>query len=285
MARWLCTKCRKTFCDLCVTARPADGIEHKFCRSCGGVCTEMQVRVEIPEERSFFKELPRSFVYPFRGTGIMILIVATILFGALDFLSRGLFALLMKGVALGYFFSYVQAIIHSTACDDERMPELPGMDDVLGGCLRLLGTVLISFGPAMVVAYFAIAQEQPAAGIALIPTIVFGCLYFPMAFLAVAMKDTVAAANPLIVVPSILRVPLEYIITAILAVGLFAFRWAGDTVSSTLAPRALFASSMGEMFLMFGLRAFWAFVSVYLLTVTTRILGVLYATKRDRLGW
>ena len=71
-ARWLCTKCHKSFCDLCVTNRPAGGVEQKFCRSCGGVCTAMQVRVEVPEERSFFKELPRSFAYPFRGTGIMI---------------------------------------------------------------------------------------------------------------------------------------------------------------------------------------------------------------------
>jgi hypothetical protein len=39
------------------------------------------------------------------------------------------------------------------------------------------------------------------------------------------------------------------------------------------------------MLLLFGLRLLWAFLSVYLLTVTTRILGLLYLTKRDRLGW
>ncbi len=285
LARWLCTKCHKPFCDLCVTTHPAGGAEQKFCRSCGGACTGLQVRLELPEEKSFFRELPRSVSYPFRGTGIMILIVATLLFAALDFMSKGIIGLLMKAVALGYLFCYVQNIIHSTASEDEQMPDLPGMDDVLGGFLQLLGTVLISFGPALVAAYFAIAQEQPAAGIALIPAIIFGCLYFPMAFLAVAIKDTAMAANPLVVVPSILRVPLEYLVTAILAVGLFASRWVGDAIAGVMGERSLRTTSMSEMFLMFGLRVVWAFVSVYLLTVTTRILGLLYLTKRDKLGW
>ena len=42
---------------------------------------------------------------------------------------------------------------------------------------------------------------------------------------------------------------------------------------------------MSKMFLLFGLRAIWAFISVYLLTVTMRILGVLYVTKKHKLGW
>jgi hypothetical protein len=29
----------------------------------------------------------------------------------------------------------------------------------------------------------------------------------------------------------------------------------------------------------------WSLVSVYLLTVTTRILGLLYRTQKDKLGW
>jgi hypothetical protein len=245
----------------------------------------LQVRIELPPEKSFFRELPRSLSYPFRGTGIMILIVATLVFAALDFMSAGIMGLLVKAIALGYLFSYVQNIIHSTASEDQQMPDLPGMDDVLGGFLRLLGTVLISFGPAMIVAYLAISQEQPTVGIALIPAIIFGCLYFPMAFLAVAIKDSVMAANPLVVVPSMLRVPVEYLVTALLAVGVFAFRWVGDAVAGVMGARGFLTTSMSEMFLMFGLRALWAFMSIYLLTVTTRILGLLFLTKRDKLGW
>jgi hypothetical protein len=145
--------------------------------------------------------------------------------------------------------------------------------------------VLISFGPAMVLAYLAIAQEQPMAGIALIPAVIFGALYLPMAFLAVAMKDNVMAANPLIVIPSIVRVPLEYLVTAIVVAGIFGARWVGDALTGDMAGESMMGSSVTKMLLLFGLRAVWAFFSVYLLTVTMRILGLLYLTKRERLGW
>ena len=284
-ARWLCAGCHKTFCDLCVASRPGTGGAQKFCRGCGATCNELQLSFEAPKEKTFFSELPRAVIYPFRGTGVLVLIVTTIVFAALEFLSAGWAGILIKMAALGYVFSYVQNIIHSTASGDDKLPELPAMEGLFGSFFRLAGTLLVSFGPALVAAYLAIAQEMPAAGIALIPTIVFGCLYFPMAFLAVAIKDNVFASNPLVVVPSILRVPLEYIVAAILLSGMFGVRWLGDAISGEMGHRALRTESISEMLLLFGLRMLWAFLSVYLLTVTMRILGLLYLTKRDRLGW
>ena len=85
--------------------------------------------------------------------------------------------------------------------------------------------------------------------------------------------------------PSILKVPIEYIITVILVAGVFGIRWLGSAVSSGLVGPSLFTTSMSTMFLLFGLRAVWALISVYLLTVTMRILGVLYVTKKHKLGW
>jgi len=245
----------------------------------------LQVTFETPKQRNFFKELPRAITYPFRGTGLMILIGATLLFAAMDFISVGIIGLVVKMVALGYFFLYVQSIIHSTAADDDELPDLPGMEDVFSGFCQLVGVILMSFGPALVMVYLAIAQQQPAAGIALIPAVIFGCLYFPMAFLAVAIKDNVMASNPLVVVPSILRVPLEYIVTVILVGGVFGIRWVGDAISGAMAGESLRTTSMAMMFLLFGLRVLWAFLSVYLLTVTMRILGLLYLTRSHRLGW
>ena len=240
----------------------------------------------MPTERGFFSELPRAVLYPFRGTGILVLIVATLIFAGLDVMSGGMRLLVLgKIIALGYFFAYVQAIIHSTAAGDDKLPELPGMDGLFGHCFRLIGTFLMSFGLALIAAYFVIFQEQPGAVVFLIGAIIFGCLYFPMAFLAVAMKDTVLASNPLVVVPSIVRVPVEYIVATILVGGVFAVRWAGDAITGSMGSRAMLTESMSEMFLLFGFRIIWAFLSVYLLTVTMRILGLLYLTKRDRLGW
>jgi len=93
------------------------------------------------------------------------------------------------------------------------------------------------------------------------------------------------AANPLIVIPSIIRVPLEYLVTVILGAGIFGARYFGDMLTSGMAGEAMLGSSVTHMLLLFALRALWAFFSVYLLTVTMRILGLLYLTKRDRLGW
>jgi hypothetical protein len=285
LARWMCTGCGKTYCDLCVAERHSGGIQQRFCRSCGATTIPLEVTIEAPQEKSFFRELPRAFVYPFRGTGVLVLAFATILFAALDFLGAGIIGILVKAMAIGYLYSYMQTILHSTAADDQEMPGMPAMDDLFSGCFRLIGTVLIAFGPAMVLAYLAIAQEQPMAGIALIPALVFGALYLPMAFLAVAMKDNVMAANPLIVIPSICRVPLEYLVTAVLACGIFAARYAGDALTSAMAGESMMGTSVTMMLLLFGLRAVWAFFGVYLLTVTMRILGLLYLTKRERLGW
>jgi hypothetical protein len=284
-ARWACTGCGKAYCDLCVSPRTTAAGSQMFCRSCGAVAARAHVEIDAPQEKTFFRELPRAIAYPFRGKGVMILIFATIAFALLDFISRGLFSIITKAAALGYFFSFAQNIINSTAIDEDEPPDLPGLDDVFGGFFRLLGVTLVSFGPALVVAYFAIFQEQPAAGVALIPAVIFGCLYFPMAFLAVAINDDVMSCNPLVVVPSILKVPLEYIITVLLVGGVFGIRWLGTAVSSGLVGPSLFTTSMSTMFLLFGLRALWAFISVYLLTVTMRILGVLYVTKKHKLGW
>ena len=66
---------------------------------------------------------------------------------------------------------------------------------------------------------------------------------------------------------------------------MFGVRWLGDAISGEMGHRALRTESISEMLLLFGLRMLWAFLSVYLLTVTMRILGLLYLTKRDRLGW
>jgi len=294
-AHFVCTRCRRPLCDLCVSSQPTATGHQAFCKSCGVVAMPVRVTIEAPPEKNFSRELPRALAYPFHGKGVLVLIVAAMIFGALDLLTLGLRVILgifgiiigmvTNAVAVGGLFSYVQNIINATAIGDDEPPDLPGLEDLWGNLLKLLGVTLASFGPALVVAYFAIFQEQPAAGIALIPAVIFGCFYFPMAFLAVAINDNVMSCNPLVVVPSILKVPVEYIVTVVLVGGVFGLRWVGDAVSGALVGPSLFTTSMLKMFLLFALRALWAFISIYLLTVTMRILGVLYATKKDRLGW
>ena len=120
---------------------------------------------------------------------------------------------------------------------------------------------------------------------AIVVSVVLGCLYFPMAFLAVAMKDSVMAANPMLVIPTILRMPLEYLVASIVLMGVFGVRVAGGMASNMAGSVSLSTRDMSVLFMSLGGQAVWAFISVYLLTVSMRILGLLYLAKKDRFGW
>jgi pSer/pThr/pTyr-binding forkhead associated (FHA) protein len=284
-ARYFCAHCKLGFCELCVTTRTTGGDPHKFCRHCGTECSPLKVQIQQVREKGFFARIPGVFVYPFRGSGLLILIVSTIVFAALDYISAGLFVILIEIVAIGYLFSFMQAIIHSTAAGDQEMPELPGFDDIFGGFLRLTATVLVSFGLAIVLACVMFAAEQPLAAIAIIPAVALGCLYFPMALLAVAILDSIGAVNPLLVIPAILKAPLQYLVTVIVMGGVFGVRILGDVVVGAMSTGTYTTRSMSELLSVLGLRACWAFASIYLLTANMRLLGLLYVEKKEEFAW
>jgi hypothetical protein len=285
--RFFCTHCQLFFCEICVTTR---GLQ-KFCRTCGTECVPVQVQIQRPAgPKSFFARLPGAFVYPFRGSGLLVLIATTFVLALLDFLGSWWLFFILKIIAYGYLFSFMQNLIHATANEEEQMPDLPGFDDVLGGAWRLTVTVLVSFGVPIVLSLlqtFSVLAESkmeiPTS--AIIATRVLGYLYFPMAFLAVAMKDTALAVNPLVVIPAILKVPLEYLVTTLVVIGIFALRESGGAAAGFASSAVYSTRDMSTMFMAFGLRAIWALVSVYLLTVSMRTLGLLYVTNKQKIGW
>ena len=278
--RYSCNKCQKYYCELCVTSRA----QKKFCRHCGAECSPVQVQIQrAAGPKGFFASLPGAFVYPFRGTGVLILLIAALLLAALD--RVGWMAILMKMAALGYLFSYMQNIIHSTAAQDDEMASLPGMDDLFSAFFTFAGTVAFCFGLPIGLAAAKYFGDIDIPMSAIIATAVLGCLYFPMAFLAVAMKDTVMAANPLVVVPAILKVPLEYLAAAVLVIAVFGIRQLSSMVMSGAEVTSYSTRSMSVLFTTFGLRALCSLANVYLLTVSMRILGLLYVTKKEKFGW
>lgn len=285
-ARFFCGHCQAYFCDLCVNTRPGGGGPARFCRKCGNACAPVQMSASrAGGERGFYGQLPAAFLYPFKGSGVLVLLVATVVFTALKFVSTGIFGILLQIAVLGYLFSYLQTIIHATAAEEKEIPGLPGGEDVFGAFFQLLGSILMSFGPLIALGAARLLFDVPVPGPALMAAVLFGCLYFPMAFLAVAMKDSVLAANPLIVLPAILKVPGEYLLTVVLLALVFGFRSLGDLTMDTLFAASLTSKSMSTFLLMAAARGFWAFVSLYLLTVMMRILGLLYLTRKHKLAW
>jgi hypothetical protein len=281
-ARFFCSRCQKYFCDLCVNTRGMG----KYCRVCGIACTPLRVQAARPmAAKSFYARLPGAFVYPFRGIGLLILVCATIAFLALEFVSAGIFAIFAKMAVYGFVFLFMQNIIHTTTSDENEPLGFPEAGGLFGAFFELLGTILAAFGLAigLVVAraFFEVDVPLPA----IVAAVVLGCLYFPMAFLAVAMKDSVMAANPMLVVPTIFRMPLEYLVASILLMCVFGVRVAGGLLSGMAGSVSLSTRDMSVLFMALGGQAVWAFISVYLLTVSMRILGLLYIAKKDRFGW
>jgi hypothetical protein len=144
--------------------------------------------------------------------------------------------------------------------------------------------VVLSFGLPIALA-IANVFDSEIPWIAIILLAMLGCLYFPMCFLAVAMKDTVAAANPLFVIPSILKVPLEYIAAVIVFMSVLGIRLLGSVLSEGAEVVSESTRDMTMLFVSFGVRIIWIFLSVYLLSVGSRVLGLLYLTKKNTLRW
>jgi len=87
-----------------------------------------------------------------------------------------------------------------------------------------------------------------------------------------AMADSLTGLNPLFVIPSICRVPLEYLVACCVVLVIYAVKLAVGLVLVFLSIPLVTALLSG-------------FLSLYFLTVEMRLLGTLYYTRKDRLNW
>ncbi|MGA2864680.1 MAG: FHA domain-containing protein [Verrucomicrobiota bacterium] len=285
-ARFACPKCHYHFCELCVSTRPSGGVARKFCRACGVECTPLEARPvqAAPRAPSFASRLGSAFLYPLKGDGAVLLVTGTIFYALINaarFFARfagllGLVPLVFLGVfGTGYLICYLRRILTSSALGEEAMPDWPEVSewsDIVMPFLQFVGTVVACFLPTIGVALF-VAPDDPWRGSALVAAGLFGCAYFPMAFLAVSMLDSVGAVNPLLVVPSIVRIPLHYLVTVLLLAGVLAARWAGGYLLPMVLPVPIVPTLVAGL------------IGLYLLTVEMRILGLLYLTNKEQLGW
>lgn len=283
IAHFHCPGCGRDFCDLCVGLRRGKS----FCRACGVECEPLKPVVISEKEASFTALARGAFLYPFKGDGTVLLVTGTLFYllitGAefvLSFLpGYGWIVLALLVVfGIGYLTTYLRHILTGTALGEKTMPDWPeftGFDSVSSPCLQLAGTVVFCFGPAIGLRVYAAwaSGGAPWLGWATTAAIVFGCAYFPMAFLAVAMFDSIGAVNPLLIVPAILKVPWQYLFTVGLFAAVLSMYWLGRTfLPKTLSVPLLPAILSG-------------FLVLYLLMVEMRMLGLLYQTKRNQFAW
>jgi hypothetical protein len=119
----------------------------------------------------------------------------------------------------------------------------------------------------------------------MVAAMLFGSVYFPMALLAVAIKDSAFAANPIFVVPSMFKVFGHYLVAVVLSGAVYGLHILGQVMIVTLFPEGIDTKSINTLLGMGAVRAFWAFMGIYLLAVNMRILGLLYLVNQRKLGW
>jgi hypothetical protein len=142
----------------------------------------------------------------------------------------------------------------------------------------MLGTTLLCFLPAIGMYIYIQVNGQASEdtqwyGWCLIGFILLGSFYFPMAFTGVAMFDSVAAVNPLLIVPSILRIFKAYVLAVVLLAVIVTFRWMTGTFLKSIIPMPVLPDLI------------MSFVGLYLVMVEMRVLGLMYRAKKEELGW
>jgi hypothetical protein len=289
-----CDKCGHHFCDACVATRQGT----KFCRHCGVECREVEIQYESATEQGFLQRLKGAFGYPLRGGGFFVVIAGIIIVamlklshvmikvGTLRMIGFGIVLLICAG---GYLFTYLQSIVHSTVAEERDPPDLPGLgnflEDIFLPFFRMLALTLFCFAPALIIGLWMLIGKEPSLTPFFMAAWILGLLYYPMAFLAVAVLDSAPAANPLVVIPAILKVPIEYLFAVTIVSAAGAIQTVGGWALARFFPESWTTPSMGELFAMIGSMLFLSFSSLYLLVVAVHLLGLIYVTRKQKLAW
>lgn len=234
-----------------------------------------------------------AFLYPVAKDGALLLVTGTIFLSIIDALKyfarfaavKGMglgslisfaFLLLLTAFGIGYLASYLRRVVMATAMAEKAAPDWPDLSDftsdIVSPFFQLLATMLACLAPAILVGMFFRGPEKSAQMMVWI-SCGLGATYFPMAFLAVAMFDSVAALNPLLVVPSIAKVPVSYLLAVALFFAVLTAKWSGDYFLAKAIPIPVVPSVISTL------------IGLYLMIVEARVLGLLYLVNKDRLGW
>ncbi len=100
----------------------------------------------------------------------------------------------------------------------------------------------------------------------------FGMFYFPMALLGVVILGNLSGANPMRVIPSIVRTLPSYALVGAVAVALsFALSWMSERLSESDSIIVIMGATTA--------------LTLYFVTVHARLLGLFYRQESEKLDW
>ncbi len=236
--------------------------------------------------QTFFEMLPQAFLYPLKRDGLIMLVSGTVFFGFLDAIvggphMGGFFVganvLIVQLFALGYLIAYMKAIVAVSAYGDEHMPKWPDFgefyDDILHPILLMGTCLLLCFAPVLAYMYYVDYDLPGWEQLGFVALIVLGCAALPMCMLATFLHETVFALNPLVLVVTVFRVPAEYMVACVVLGLLVGLRFLSGYVTALAHVIPVLPQVLD------------GFISLYLVSVEMRVIGLIFYTKRKQLGW
>lgn len=226
--------------------------------------------LDVGEIRTFPELLADAFVYPMRREGKYLLLVGAASLWIVGILSRLPFVGLLFLVPVAAFMAaYLFRIIAHSAKGDTDLPDWPDPSELGSPLFFVMGALGICSLPAVTLWFLhrlGYVHGETAIWIAATA----GGFFLPMALLAVALSQTLDGLNPVFLVKSILRIPVEYLS----ACAILALVVAIELVASPILERLPFIGPLAG-----------DFGALYFLAVEMRILGIIYYTRQHKLDW
>ncbi len=279
---WRCRQCGSVLSENFVAFQHIGESPVVFCKLCGGPCDSLAAIEAKQHEkppptrgRAFFALLPGAFVYPFRGQGLILVIIGALFFTFVDFARRIPIANLASAFWAAYLTAFLFKIITSTTNGEDQLPDWPSFKDFqadIGSPIILtLGAFAVSFLPLILYAlpgwWFGFLHPVPLAALAL-----FGLLYQPMALLSVAIHYSLVGLDPRKIVPAILKTFPGYLMACFVMVLIGAVS-GGTKELLQYFPIPAVGIVVGGA------------VTFYLSLVEMRVLGLLYRCYEKKFTW
>ncbi len=244
-AAWICSKCEAACCPQCVARDTIQRSEFVRCLSCGGIAETIMVQKQI---EPYWRMLGPFLQAIFSLAGLVQLLVVA---GMMVLIS---FVPIVGGIlALGIYAAYYFLVINRFAYGEEKLPNPAGfsdiMDDILVPFVRFVLATIMLWLPAVLYISTRIGMGTYLAdplnlhGDPILLLIALACaLIFPAAMITAAITDnTMAMLNPLMLLGIILRIPRDYILTALVwGVLTLAGMWLSGLMANFLYAHSIF---------------------------------------------
>jgi hypothetical protein len=243
-------------------------------------CIGSSIMTTTPNSQpGFLRLLWSSFRYPFCGNGPIVIVSGAVVFAIAGMVAAyaSIFGLIMGIGIAGYLAAFAKDVVNTSATGQEVPPAWVDFsdwaEDLVAPALQFLLVAAVAVGPMIVLQW-----KSPFPGheqtVALASAGVWGCLTFPILFLAVAMMDSaLAVLNPIPLVRAVVLTLPTYLPTC----GLLAFlSGLGYGLSMLLALAGhipLLSDVLGQLCVL------------YLIAVFMRSLGLFYRFNQERLQW